>query len=80
MEPDALVAFLAAWLWRSMETLCPGSDDEGGWDEREIVEIVKAFDTAQREVVAIFLKSIVESPEPRMPRDWAEFGLKWWRA
>src|SRR5580692_10235429 len=46
LEPDALVAFLPAWLWRSMETLgqktvlaeftlyflCPGSDDEEGWD------------------------------------------------
>lgn len=49
LEPDAWVAYLPAWLVRSMETfgedskilectlyfLCPGSHDEG-WNERRI--------------------------------------------
>jgi hypothetical protein len=53
LEPSALVAFLPAWLLRSMETsnlddpivleltlyfLCPGGEDDG-WDEKRIVEM-----------------------------------------
>jgi len=89
LEPAALVAFLPAWLLRSMETLqdesvvaeftmyflCPGSEDEG-WDENRIAERVSLFDAAQRGLVRDFLRSTVEC-------DWcwpvyAEFGLKWW--
>jgi hypothetical protein len=57
LDPDALVTFLPAWLLRSMETLgtksvlaeftlyflCPGSDDEEGWDETRIAAIVELF-------------------------------------
>ena len=61
LEPDGLVAFLPAWLLRSMETfghhsvlleltmyfLCPGNEDEG-WDEKGIAEMVSLFNVAQR--------------------------------
>jgi hypothetical protein len=93
LEPDALVAFLPAWLLRSMETLnnksvlaeftmyflCPGSDDEEGWDENRIATIVKFFDSAQRAAVSAFLQSILESPKFSSHRSYAEFGLRWWR-
>jgi hypothetical protein len=92
-EPDALVTFLPAWLLRSMETLnnksvlaeftmyflCPGSDDEEGWDENRIAATVKLFNSAQRAAVAAFLQSILESPEFSSQRSYAEFGLSWWR-
>jgi hypothetical protein len=84
LEPDALVAFLAAWLLRSMEKLdaksvlaeftqyflCPGSDDEDGWNETRIVEMVKLFDSAQRSLVCVFLQQFDSAH--------AKFGLKWW--
>jgi hypothetical protein len=93
LEPDALVAFLPAWLLRSMETLnegsvlaeftlyflCPGGDDEEGWDETRIAATVKLFDDAQRAAVCVFLQSILESPAFSSHRPYAEFGLRWWR-
>jgi hypothetical protein len=93
LDPDALVAFLPAWLLRSMETLdtesvlaeftlyflCPGSDDEEGWDEKRIAARVKLFASAQRTAVAVFLQSILESPAFSSHRSYAEFGLRWWR-
>jgi hypothetical protein len=92
LEPGALAAFLAAWLWRSMETLddksvlaeftvyslCPGSDDEGGWNETRIAEMVRLFDRAQRSAVGLFLRSTLYLPQ--LSSAHAEFGLKWWCA
>jgi hypothetical protein len=90
LEPDALRAFLPAWLLRSMETLgdesvlsefamyflCPGNEDEG-WDEKRIAEMVAIFDTTQRIVVEDFLRSIVDSAALH---SYAKHGLKWWIA
>lgn len=73
LEPAALIAFLPAWLLRSMETLwdesvlseftmyflCSGSVDEG-WDEKRIAEIINLFDAAQKAVVSDYLRAIVE--------------------
>src|SRR6267378_835539 len=67
LEPNALVAFLPAWLLRSSETfdedsmvleftlyfLCPGSPKEG-WNQARIAEITATFDAAQRTVVGEF--------------------------
>jgi hypothetical protein len=93
LEPNALVAFLPAWLLRSMESidrdslvleftvyfLTPGNPDEG-WDEERIAERVKLFDAAQRRVVGDFLRSIVECNALRYCHAYAEHGLKWWCA
>src|SRR4051812_35742773 len=60
LEPNAMVAFLPAWLLRSMETvgdnsvlaeftmyfLCPGNVDEG-WDEKRIADRASLFNAAQ---------------------------------
>jgi hypothetical protein len=78
LEPDALRAFLPAWLLRSMETLgdqsvlaeftmyflCPGNEHEGR-DEKRIAE---------------FLRSIVDSAALRSWHIHARHGLKWWSA
>jgi hypothetical protein len=91
LEPDALVAFLPAWLLRSMETfdresivleftlyfLCPGNEDEG-WDEKSIVEIVGSFDTAQRKVVEQFLRAILNDQQMGSYHVYAEHGFRWW--
>ncbi len=91
LEPDALVAFLPAWLLRSMQTfspdsivleftlyfLCPGSPDEG-WDEKRIAKMIAAFDATQRDVVGDLLRSIVDCDAMPFWRPFAEHGLKWW--
>jgi hypothetical protein len=61
LEPSALIAFLPAWLLRSMETSdledpivleftlyfpCPGNEDDG-WDEKGIAEMVEIFNSVQ---------------------------------
>jgi hypothetical protein len=90
LAPDALVAFLPAWLLRSIETfdpesivleftlyfLCPGNEDEG-WDEKRIAETVSLFDATQRIVVGDFLRSILESDTVPYWHPYAEQGLKW---
>src|SRR5579863_3716268 len=70
LQPSALIAFLPAWLLRSMEIsnlddpvvleftlyfLCPGDEDDG-WDEVGIAERVGFFNSGQREAVADFLR------------------------
>lgn len=91
LEPDALVAFLPAWLLRSMETfdrrsivleftlyfLSPGNEHDG-WNEKRIAEIVMLFDIAQRKVVGQFLQSILNDQKMRGLHSHAEFGLRWW--
>jgi hypothetical protein len=57
--------------------LCPGSDDEEGWNEERIAEEVKLFDSAQRSAVCVFLRSTLDLPQFSRPH--AEFGLKSWR-
>jgi hypothetical protein len=93
LEPSALVAFLPAWLLRSMKALsdksvlaeftmyflCPGHEDEG-WDETSIAETVQLFDTAQRKVIGDFLRSIAESDTLGSWHAYAKHGLKWWSA
>ena len=91
LEPDALVAFLPAWLLRSMETfdrrsivleftvyfLCPGNEDEG-WNEKRIVERVGLFNIAQRRVVERFLQAILNDQQMQEFHSYAEHGLRWW--
>jgi len=95
LESDAIVAFLPAWLLRSLETLtdenrsvlaeftmyflCPG-DEEEGWRETRIAALVALFDGAQRSIIADFLKIIAENETLKSWRPYAEFGLKWWAA
>lgn len=73
LEPRALVAFLPAWLIRSMETignksvlaeftmyfLCPGNSDDG-WDAKRISDLMSLFDSAQKSLIADFLRSFVD--------------------
>ncbi len=40
--------------------LCPG-DEEDGWDEKSIAEMVGFFDSVQRNTVADFLRFIANS-------------------
>ena len=91
LEPRALVAFLPAWLLRSLETvgdgsvlseftmyfLCPGNEDEG-WDDERITALVSLFDAAQRGLVVEFLRSIAENDALHSWHPHAEHGLKWW--
>jgi hypothetical protein len=93
LEPNALVAFLPAWLLRSMETLAdksvlseftmyflgPGDEDEG-WDEKAAAELVALFDTAQKNLIGDFLRSIVERDALHCCHPYAEQGLRWWCA
>jgi hypothetical protein len=93
LEPDALIAFLPAWLLRSMETfgresivleftlyfLCPGSPDHG-WNEKRIAGMVATFDAAQRNVVGELLRSILDCDAMPYWHPYAEYGLKWWCA
>jgi len=93
LEPSALIAFLPAWLLRSMETrdvedpivleftlyfLCPGNEDEG-WDENRIDERVHPFNSSQREAVAEFLRFLADWAEGRDWKRRAEFGLSRWQ-
>ena len=41
----------------TMYFLCPGNED-AGWDEEGTAGLVSVFDTAQRDVVSDFLRSI----------------------
>ena len=91
LEPKALVAFLPAWLLRSRETLsdesvlaeftmyflCPGNKDDG-WREKDIEELVRLFNPAQRSVVCDFLQAILEHEKLRYWHAQARFGLTWW--
>jgi hypothetical protein len=93
LEASALIAFLPAWLLRSMETsdlddpivleftlyfLCPGNEDEG-WNEKSIAERVGFFNSGQRDAVADLLRFIVNWAEGRDWKRRAEFGLSWWQ-
>jgi hypothetical protein len=93
LERRALVAFLPAWLLRSMETisgeddsvlaeftmyfLCPGNEDEG-WDEKAIAGLVDLFDSTQRSLVGDFLRMIVKNVALPYWHPYADYGLKWW--
>ncbi len=91
LEPDALVAFLPAWLLRSFQTfgrdsllleftlyfLCPGSDDEG-WDDEHRSERIARFNPAQRGLVGELLQAIVNDPALEVWRPRAEYGLRSW--
>jgi hypothetical protein len=93
LEPRALVAFLPAWLLRSMETvrdqsesvlaeftmyfLCPGSEDEG-WDEKSIAKHAALFDAHQRAAIRDFLHRIAEDEALPYWHPYVEYGLKWW--
>ncbi|MBN8733464.1 MAG: hypothetical protein J0L64_23215 [Acidobacteria bacterium] len=93
LEPKALVAFLPAWLLRSSETLsdesvlaeftmyflCPGNQHDG-WREKDIEELVRLFNPAQRSVVCGFLRPILENEKLRYWHAFARFGLTWWGA
>src|ERR1700677_1019075 len=74
LAPDALVAFLPAWLLRAQETirresllteftmyfLCPGNADEG-WNDKALGETVRLFNKNQRSLIGEFLRSILRS-------------------
>jgi hypothetical protein len=91
LEARALVAFLPAWLLRSMETvadesvlaeltmyfLCPHSEHEGR-GERKIVELVSLFDAPQRSIIEDFLRSIVRKETLGAWHADAERGSKLW--
>ena len=95
LQPAARVAFLPAWLARSMEKLgpqyegvladftmyflCPGNEDEG-WDEIGIARRVSLFDADQRSLVGDFLRSILENDALPYWHGCARHGLKWWCA
>lgn len=93
LEPTALIAFLPAWLLRSMETadlgdpivleftlyfLCPGGEDHG-WDQKAISEMVPFFNSRQRGAIADFLRFVVKWVEKENWKRRAEFGLRWWQ-
>lgn len=93
LEPNALIAFLPAWLLRSLETsdlddpivleftlyfLCPGNEDDG-WDEARISKRVGLFNSAQRDAVADFLRFVLDCDEWEYWKQFAEFGLSRWR-
>jgi len=87
------VAFIPAWLLRSVETvsgqwdsvlaeftmyfLSPGSEDEG-WDEKSIADLVVLFDPAQRSIIGDFLRLIAGNDALKYWHPYAEHGLKWW--
>jgi hypothetical protein len=93
LEPSALIAFLPAWLLRSMETsdlddptvleftlyfLCPGNEDDG-WDEQVIATRIGPFNSAQRDAVADFLRFVVDRADAGDWKQRAEFGLSRWQ-
>lgn len=93
LEERALVAFLPAWLLRSLEkfdrdnlvleftvySLCPGTSGEH-WDDERLSKLVEPFDIAQRILVGDFLRAILERSDLDSYHDYAEFGLTRWRA
>jgi len=93
LDKCALLAFLPAWLLRSVEKfdqdnlvleftvyfLCPGSSGEY-WDDERLAERVKPFDIGQRILVGDFLQAILEREDLSSYHDYAEFGLKYWCA
>jgi hypothetical protein len=93
LEPGALIAFLPAWLLRSLESsylddpivleftlyfLCPGDEDDG-WDEEGIGERIGLFNSVQRDAVADLLRFVVNWAEGQDWKRRAEFGLSWWQ-
>jgi hypothetical protein len=93
LEPAALIAYLPAWLLRSMETsdlddlivleftlyfLCPGNEDEG-WNEKSIAERISFFNSGQRGAVADLLRFVLNWAEGRDWKRRAEFGLSRWQ-
>jgi hypothetical protein len=93
LEERALVAFLPAWLLRSVEKfdddnlvleftvyfLCPGTSGEH-WDDEELAKKVEPFGHTQRILVGDFLRAILERNDLSSYHEYAEFGLKRWRA
>jgi hypothetical protein len=93
LEERALVAFLPAWLVRSIEKfdgdnlvleftvyfLCPGSWGEYSNNER-LAKLVKPFDATQLSIVGEFLGAILERDDLALYHDDAKFGLTRWRA
>jgi hypothetical protein len=93
LEPDALVAFLPAWLLRSLETFNEGSlvweftlyflspgDPQHQSPEKVISEVAEPFGPAQREVVGDFFRAILESTELHRYHKHARDGLRQWCA
>lgn len=93
LEPAALIAFLPAWLLRSLEAsdlndpivleftlyfLCPGVEDDGCYEKR-IAELVVLFNSGQRDAVAEFLRFVANRSYGWGWKERAEFGLRWWR-
>ena len=93
LKERALVAFLPAWLLRSMEKfdrdnlvleftayfLCAGFSSEH-WDDERLTKLVEPFDIAQRTLVGDFLQAILEKSDLDCYHDYAAFGLTRWRA
>ncbi len=93
LDEKALVAFLPAWLLRSVEKfdrenlvleftvyfLCPGTSAEY-WDDESLSKRVEPFDVTQRILVGEFLSAILERNDLSTYHDYAAFGLKRWRA
>ncbi|MDP8988561.1 MAG: hypothetical protein M3N41_00580 [Acidobacteriota bacterium] len=92
-EERALIAFLPAWLLRSVEkfdddnlvleftlySLCPGTSGEH-WDDKGLAKLVEPFEVVQRTLVSEFLRAILERSDLDSYHDYAEFGLKHWCA
>jgi hypothetical protein len=93
LEPSALIAFLPAWLLRSMERddhdddivleftiyfLCPGNEEDG-WDEERIAHLAGLFDSGQRDAVADLLRYVLKGVDKGDWEQRAEFGLRWWQ-
>jgi hypothetical protein len=93
LEPGALIAFLPAWLLRSLESsylddpivleftlyfLCPGDEDDG-WDEEGIGERIGLFNSVQRDAVVDLLRFVVNWAEGQDWKRRAELGLSWWQ-
>lgn len=90
--PDALVAFLPAYLMRAMETLdqgsvlaeftmyflCPGNEEEG-WDLERAAGLVSLLDSEQRKVIGEYLRAILGRNTLRSWHNDAAFGLTRWR-
>lgn len=92
MEPEALVAFLPAWILRGQRELskdnvaleltlyflCPGNEEDG-WNETRIRERSGLFNPEQRKVIGEFLELVRAEVELEWHHSGAEFGLRWWR-
>ena len=93
LDERALVAFLPAWLFCSVEKfdgnnlvleftvyfLCPGTSGEY-WDDERLAKIVEPFDTTQRTLVGDFLRAILERTDLSSYHKYADFGLRRWHA